>query len=366
MNTQRLRARLQFSLRAVLLVLTLAAVGGWWWQNPFQEETLILQPQLTNRGPRHVELTKTVSKRRHGLGNILTDGPTTIVDDQGALISEEQWRLGVRHGTYRRWDDTGQLLSECEFERGRLIRLGKTIAPDLTYSPSADEPTHSGEPSLDRNQVDDEEQVNKSRKGLFKALNGDATIDYVNQPFNEVLRDFKFTYAMPIIVDPRVCRGPMLQMPITAATHDQPVALALLDILGPLNLTLAIRHEVIWVTTANSALQDDAMAPRVQIDKASPELLDALAKPANFDYLDQPLSEVIRDLGFTYHISIEADLWKGSRPISSNLKGISLRSAIGTLLHCHNLQCEAIDDKLLITSPASKTPRLKVTVDHSK
>jgi hypothetical protein len=131
MKTQRPRvSRLQFSLRAVLVIVTLTALAGWWWQKRFTVESTVQQQRMTDNGAEVVELTKTQSVRRKGLDKVVRDGPTTVVDSDGGLISEEEWRQGRRHGIYRRWDDEGELLFDCEL---RLV-IPKWSLASLAHS----------------------------------------------------------------------------------------------------------------------------------------------------------------------------------------------------------------------------------------
>lgn len=349
MTAPRPRAsRLQFSLRAVLVVLTLAAIAGWWWQRRFRVESTIQQRQPSDSGVQVVALEKSESKRRQGLGDAVLDGPTTVVNPAGTLILEEQWRRGVRHGIYRRWTDAGELLFECEFKRGRLIRVGDIAVAD--FMPAA-------------TVADD-----LSGQRILQALHRETQFDYLDQPLKDVLDDISFTDRIPIAIDKRRCaeNGIDLNTPITRTIENVPLFVALVELLAPLELTCAYRYEVIWVTTPGSDLHDDKLAPRVIVDHASPELLSKLTKPgATFDYLEQPLGAVLQDIGFMNKMAVECQFEYESEAVTIQRQKLSLRSALSVLLYEHELRCEAIGDKLVFTEAEGKQPRRKVAGDAS-
>ncbi len=343
MPAQRPRAsRLQFSLRAVLIVLTLVAIGGWWWQKQFQVESTIQRRRAGDSGIQVVELEKSESRRRQGLGDAVLDGPTTIVNPEGILILEEQWRQGIRHGIYRRWNDAGDLLFECEFKRGRLICVADT--PVVDFIPSDD---LNGRPHR-------------------RQLHRDCVFDYFDMPLKDVIEDIGFNSNLPIVFDARRIgeAGIDIQTPITRSFQNVPVFIALIELLAPLDLACAYQYELFWVTTPGSVLYDGKLAPQVITDHASDELLNKLTRPvASFDYYLQPLGSVLEDQGFINGIPIESDLRDEAEPVTLYLRDIPLRSALGALSHIYELRIEAIGDKLVITEVEGRKPRPNVSRD---
>ena len=87
------------------------------------------------------------------------------------------------------------------------------------------------------------------------------------------------------------------------------------------------------------------------------------------DFIETPLSDVIDNLKERHHIEIQldnkalGDVGIGSdTPITRNLKGVSLRSALRLLLHELNLTYVILDEVLLITTPEEAESRLTTKV----
>jgi len=83
--------------------------------------------------------------------------------------------------------------------------------------------------------------------------------------------------------------------------------------------------------------------------------LDTQAFP--FDYLDQPLTDVLADIAFSHNVPLLLDRAAledagidPSQPISLNLKGVSLRSALRLLLRPLGLDFIIRDETLQVTS----------------
>ena len=176
-----------------------------------------------------------------------------------------------------------------------------------------------------------------------------------------LLDDISFQHRMPIAIDRRdsTRRASTSRFPSQFAVRNVPLFVGLVDLLAPLDLTCAYRYEILWVTTPDSDLHDEELAPRVITDHASPELLSKLSKPVRLDYIEQPLGAVLKDLGLKNDITIEYELQDESEQATLALPEISLRSALGVLLNTHELRCEAVGDKLVITEVEGKKPRPK-------
>ncbi len=98
-----------------------------------------------------------------------------------------------------------------------------------------------------------------------------------------------------------------------------------------------------------------------ELSKPSPaekKIEDALKQPTQIEFVDTPLKDVIDYLKDLHHIEIQLDGpalkeagVEESTPITKNLKGISLRSALKLLLDELQLKYVVHNEVLLITSP---------------
>ena len=95
-----------------------------------------------------------------------------------------------------------------------------------------------------------------------------------------------------------------------------------------------------------------------KVGSAEDRITRALDGEADFDYLDQPLNEVIDDIKFNHNIPVELDKKAleelgidTATPITRNLKGVSLRSALRLLLNELDLTYIISDEVLKITTP---------------
>jgi hypothetical protein len=95
----------------------------------------------------------------------------------------------------------------------------------------------------------------------------------------------------------------------------------------------------------------------------------ALAEPTQLEFVDTPLSDVIEYLKDIYHIEIQIDKKAledvgiaADSPITKNLNGISLRSALRLLLRDLDLTYMIDNEVLLITTQCVADARLVTTV----
>ncbi len=98
---------------------------------------------------------------------------------------------------------------------------------------------------------------------------------------------------------------------------------------------------------------------------AEKRIREALKSPTQLEFIDTPLSDVIDYLKDMHKIEIQIDgkaLDKAgidaNTPITKNLKGISLRSALRLMLREHGLTYVIEDEVLLITTPEAAESRL--------
>jgi hypothetical protein len=123
------------------------------------------------------------------------------------------------------------------------------------------------------------------------------------------------------------------------------------------------------------AKQKAKAPPRPAAAKQSPlgvgeaAIKKALGEPTELEFIETPLSDVIDYLKEHHHIEIQldnkalADVGIGSdTPVTMNLRGVSLRSALKLVLRNLNLTWTVQDEVLLITTPEEAESRLDTKV----
>jgi hypothetical protein len=145
--------RLQFSLTSVFVLMTLSAIGVWYWyQRPYEvknKEYLVADPFAVPPGPAHSLIRREVeSVRRVWGGKTVRHGPRRVYDGEDKLLAVENYRNGQPDGEFieyhqsngnkarlttfvrgekdgpsRRWNSKGDLIAEENYSRG--LRHGK-------------------------------------------------------------------------------------------------------------------------------------------------------------------------------------------------------------------------------------------------
>jgi hypothetical protein len=345
----------QFSLRAIMIVVTLGAVATWyWWWKPYEVESTRQIPAGLVVGKRVTkERTKVESRKREGFTDNVRHGPTKVYDEDGDLISQEDWQRGMRHGLYRKWDEkTGDLIVDVEFKNGKIVRIGENEVTTSLLEITDDSP---------------------AAQRMKRALDQEVWFDYLDQPLTDVVDDISFNHNLPILLDTRALATADIptDLPSTIELRSVPLSMALAMWLAPRGLTCAYEYDLLWITTPDSPLHGESDSPRVNTTNASPQVLNALEREAHFDYLRQPLGDVFKDIAFTHSIQVDNELSPDSlqQPITRQLKGLSLRSSLGTLFYDCGLRCEAQADKLVVLAaegPISRPRPSKQTRPNKK
>jgi hypothetical protein len=106
-------------------------------------------------------------------------------------------------------------------------------------------------------------------------------------------------------------------------------------------------------------------APAKELRTAEEAIEQALKSPTQMDFIETPLQDVIDYLKDYHHIEIQLDKVAmddagvgTDTPVTKNLKGISLRSALKLILHQLNLTYTIQNEVLLITTPEAAESHL--------
>ncbi len=127
---------LQFSLRFLLLLMALAAVGCWWFLRPESEDLVLVEGALKVRqqyrmgkDDEHIRSGRWLLLGRDGRvrakGRYSADRPHawwTAYHEDGNKAIQGRCSRGARIGQWQSWYSTGQIQTQWECERGPLPR----------------------------------------------------------------------------------------------------------------------------------------------------------------------------------------------------------------------------------------------------
>ena len=146
------RRWLQFSLRFLLLVITLAAVGCWWFLRPESEDLVLAggamkvrQQYRLGEGEKRIRsgrwLLLAPGDRVRAKGRYAADRPHgwwTVYHENGGKALQGRCSRGARIGTWKAWYPTGQIQAQWECERGQQPKWDSRtteIGPSIRKGP---------------------------------------------------------------------------------------------------------------------------------------------------------------------------------------------------------------------------------------
>jgi len=149
---RRRRRWLQFSLRFLLLLITLAAVGCWWFLRPESQDLplaggamKVRQQYRMGAGDKRIRsgrwLLLDPDDRVRAKGRYAADRPHgwwTVYHENGGKALQGRCSRGARIGTWKSWYPTGQIQAQWECERGQQPKWDSRtteIGPSLRSGP---------------------------------------------------------------------------------------------------------------------------------------------------------------------------------------------------------------------------------------
>jgi len=396
----RRRHFLRYSLRGLLIFLTLACVGVWYWfRVPYEEE--FKHPKNVVRlwriGRKMVYVDHEVQRyRRVPFGKPIRDGLTELFAEDGFKIGEERWNEGHRHGRWTHWDTTGKVIREGEYsvgkkhgrwieqcdesgnseirsgynrdrldgewqfvDQGRVVRTiqyerGEVLTIDGV---AIDDPLGR---ALRAGQIDEEH--------LAQMLTKPAEASFHNAPLKDVIEMVSEIYKENISLDRRVwLEGNVgADLPIRLKEKYLTSGAMLILVLDPHDLAATYRFGMIWVTTKENAKNwVDRTGLAEVLTSPPPEVLPgdrgkiaaAFQRPAQFDFVDTPVKDAVAFIAETYRVPMVCEVGDDHQSITSNVRGISLQNALGALCDQYDLRIRWRDGKTLVIEPQVGTER---------
>ncbi|HUE71936.1 MAG TPA: hypothetical protein VMP01_13705 [Pirellulaceae bacterium] len=382
----------RYSLRTLLVFVTLAGVGLWYWYRvPYREE--VIHPKgeaLFFEGGQIHFATREVRRFRRVLrGDPIREGITEYFDKGGNRIGEETWREGKLHGTFVRWYRSGKVHEQGEYDLGAKTGVWERFdsAGNLVLRDRCEANWRHGETQwfaygkvirtvrysrgeimqIDGRAVDD--PLGRAwRDGMIesehtaKMLDLPAQVSFTDKPLYEVIEYVSVNYDERVVLDRRVFSnaGISEDSRVNLTVNRINAHLLLFLICDPHGLAATYRFGMIWITTKDSAKNwTDRTGVSQVLRSAPPDALQdsreriaaAWLKPASFDFLDTPCSEIGRYLANAYRVPLECDEKLNSMLVTNSLRGISLQNALGALCDQHNLRIRWKDAQTLVIEP---------------
>jgi len=389
----RPRHFLRYSLRGLLIFLTLACVGVWYWfRVPYATE--IIHPKDSGffwrekSGP--VLLGKTIERFRRVLrGNPVREGRTEHFDIAGHRVREENWLEGQPHGLWRTWYTNGKIRDQGRFQLGR--RVGSWERFDEQGQLTSRKLFDNGDPhgvwewfekgksvrtvqfdhgevtEIDRRHFDDHlgrsyrlKQIDDPR--IYDALSRPAQVDFFGTPLKHVADFLAENYKINVCLDRNSLQASNVPVDLRIAAEEDHATLGAMLVLlfEPHGLAASYRFGMIWITTMDDAKNwvDRTGVAEVLTSpptEASPGDLSKIAAafqgPAEFDFVDTPAKNAIEFIAEYYRVPMICEVGDDHQPVNSNVRGISLQHALGALCDQYDLRIRWKDRKTLVIEP---------------
>jgi hypothetical protein len=199
-------------------------------------------------------------------------------------------------------------------------------------------------------------QANRNVQRILAALSDKTELELFDQRLSDVVEYLKERHEIEIQLDHRSLDAANKNgdVAITFNYHDGTLNDGLKQMLARFDLVMAIRQEVLMIGAAPlTPLPSLPILPAGT--RISSKLGMALVKPTELEFVDRPLRDVIEDLKARHGIDIAPDAESLTKvglgadaPVTCNIKGISLKSALELLLGELHLTCYAEGDGLIV------------------
>lgn len=200
-------------------------------------------------------------------------------------------------------------------------------------------------------------QANRNVQHILAALNEKTELEFVDQPLSAVVDYLKDRHGIEIQLDNKSLAEAKKgsNTPITINYRDGTLDDGLKLLFAKYDLAMAIRQEVLMIGAKPLTREPPSLPILPAGTRISTKLGTALGERTQLEFVEQPLSDVIEYLKERHEIDIVLDaeaLTKAGlgfdAPVTRNIKGISLKSALELVLGELDLTCYAEGDRLIV------------------
>jgi internalin A len=193
---------------------------------------------------------------------------------------------------------------------------------------------------------------------VLAALDETTDAEFAGTPLSDVIEFFRTKHDVQILLDQRALagKGVSAAMPITHRASGATLAASLDQILGPLGLKHVFHHEVLLITADKSRPHVEGFSP-ADWKPIPKKLADALDDVTQCGLDDQPLVDIVEYFRALHDVEIQIDHRALAQanvspetPISIDVRGIQLASALALILEPLGLTYAPRYEVLLITS----------------
>lgn len=371
------RRGLRYSLRALLIVVTLACIATWYWY----------------RVPYATEVTYPMRREVQRFRRTLWDKPirhgrTDWFDSSGLRIHEEHWREGELHGPSNSWYPNGNVRSRGQYESGKLHGLWEHFAEDgrptfqlryqqgrphgewVVYADGKQSRTYrfeEGEAKEVNGQPLNDPLGRAARLGeiddarIAEAVHMGLAVSFHSCPVRDFVTFVGQNNRVNVVIDRHSFHATESDDSVSLDVQPIPLGGLLVVALEPKDLAATYRFGTISITTKEDAaswvdrtgvttLLENAPADATEQQRAA--VREFLEKPAEFDFVDTPIADVSRFITqFFQPVELK---WEGApfdRTVNSGLRGISMRDALGALCDQHDLRIRWTKGTTLVVEP---------------
>ena len=198
-------------------------------------------------------------------------------------------------------------------------------------------------------------QTNRNVQKILAALNENTELEFVDQPLSDVVDYLKERHDIQIVLDTRslVEAKKDSATPITINLRGETLKDALKMLFAKYDLAMAVRHEVLMIGAKPLTPEPPSLPILPEGTRISPKLGTALGELTELEFVGQPYIDVVKYLKERHNVEIVLDVAAVTKapvdtPITYNVRGISLKSALELMLGELDLTCYAEGDRLIV------------------